>query len=270
MNKKMCNLVIAIAVSSLTVPTLTVSARTLKIIEHPSKLEQKLATDLQNLKNIVGGKNQEQPKSTVEFKARITLKKNQIKGLEMANYELKKQIDVKIIKVGSVVKKNKIDKIEAQKKSLKERFKILGKGIELKLINEGEKNFEKVLDAHITKLKDRNAKLVKLNGDIDKIIKVILTPAPVTTPTVPTKDIPVAKEVVPATELVTSPVVKEVVPATELVTPPVVKEVAPATEPVTVPVVKEVAPATESATVPVVKEVAPAAAPVVKDTSAIN
>ncbi|MBZ9625281.1 hypothetical protein G9F71_020870 [Clostridium sp. FP2] len=242
MNKKMCNLVIAIAVSSFTVPTLTVSARTLKIIEHPSKLEQKLATDLQNLKNIVGSKNQEQPKSNVEFKARITLKRNQIKGLEMANYELKKQIDVKLIKVGSVVKKNKIDKIEAQKKSLKERFKILGKGIELKLINEGEKNFEKVLDAHITKLKDRNAKLVKLNGDIDKIITVILTPAPVpvttpavsvttpivtpTTTPVPTKDIPVVKEVAPATELVTAPVVKEVAPATEPAAAPVVKDTA--------------------------------------------
>ncbi|MBW9158082.1 hypothetical protein [Clostridium tagluense] len=235
MNKKMCNLVIAIAVSSFTVPTLTVSARTLKIIEHPSKLEQKLATDLQNLKNIVGSKNQEQPKGNVEFKARITLKRNQIKGLEMANYELKKQIDVKLIKVGSVVKKSKTDKIEEQKKSLKERFKILGKGIELKLINEGEKNFEKVLDAHITKLKDRNAKLVKLNGDIDKIITVILTPAPVpvttpivtpTTTPVPTKDIPVVKEVAPATELVTAPVVKEVAPATEPTAAPVVKDTA--------------------------------------------
>ncbi|MBU3127058.1 hypothetical protein [Clostridium tagluense] len=242
MNKKMCNLVIAIAVSSFTVPTLTVSARTLKIIEHPSKLEQKLATDLQNLKNIVGSKNKEQPKGNVEFKARITLKRNQIKGLEMANYELKKQIDVKLIKVGSVVKKSKTDKIEEQKKSLKERFKILGKGIELKLINEGEKNFEKVLDAHITKLKDRNAKLVKLNGDIDKIIKVILTPAPVpvttpavsvttpivtpTTTPVPTKDIPVVKEVAPATELVTAPVVKEVAPATEPAAAPVVKDTA--------------------------------------------
>ncbi|GCD09835.1 hypothetical protein [Clostridium tagluense] len=253
MNKKMCNLVIAIAVSSFTVPTLTVSARTLKIIEHPNKLEQKLATDLQNLKNIVGRKNQEKPKSNVEFKTEITFKKNQIKGLEMANYELKKQIDVKLIKVGSVVKKNKIDKIEEQKKSLKERFKILGKGIELKLINEGEKNFEKVLDAHITKLKDRNAKLVKLNGDIDKIIKVILTPAtPPATPATPTptpKPIPVTTPIVtPTTTTVPTPVptkdipvVKEVVPATELVTSPVVKEVAPNAEPAATPVVKDTA-----------------------------